>query len=117
MTEHHALVTQASANQATSEAAVKIATDLIQIGNPVGQTKKRQIVLPTANLAGRLHPRIRASSDKNFGERRSVDNLNLSVHPGELYALLGDTERPKQPRSACHTLLRPTVGTIYICGF
>jgi len=55
---------------------------------------------------------------KIFGERTVVDHLNLAVHAGELYALLGDNGAGKTTSiSMLTTLLKPTSGEIYICGF
>jgi len=55
---------------------------------------------------------------KRFGKRSSVDNLNLSIYPGELYALLGDNGAGKTTTiGMLTTLLAPTSGTFYICGY
>ena len=54
---------------------------------------------------------------KVFGERTSVDHLSFAVHPGELYALLGDNGAGKTTTiNMLTTLLRPTEGEFYICG-
>jgi ABC-2 type transport system ATP-binding protein len=54
---------------------------------------------------------------KDFGARRSVDALNISVYPGELYALLGDNGAGKTTTiSMLTTLMKPTSGQIFICG-
>lgn len=55
---------------------------------------------------------------KKFGERVSVDNLNLTIYPGELYALLGDNGAGKTTTiGMLTTLLTPTSGGFYVCGF
>ncbi len=55
---------------------------------------------------------------KRFGSRISVDKLNLSIYPGELYALLGDNGAGKTTTiSMLTTLLAPTSGEFFICGF
>lgn len=54
---------------------------------------------------------------KRFGERLSVDHLNLSVRSGELYALLGDNGAGKTTTlNMLTTLLKPTAGEFYISG-
>lgn len=54
---------------------------------------------------------------KMFGSRVSVDNLNLCIYPGELYALLGDNGAGKTTTiGMLTTLLRPTSGRFFICG-
>ncbi len=55
---------------------------------------------------------------KRFGQRLSVDNLNLNIYPGELYALLGDNGAGKTTTiSMLTTLLPPSSGEFFICGF
>ena len=55
---------------------------------------------------------------KRFGQRLSVDSLNLNIYPGELYALLGDNGAGKTTTiSMLTTLLPPTSGEFFICGF
>ena len=55
---------------------------------------------------------------KQFGQRLSVDNLNLNIYPGELYALLGDNGAGKTTTiSMLTTLLPPSSGEFFICGF
>lgn len=55
---------------------------------------------------------------KRFGQRMSVDNLNLNIYPGELYALLGDNGAGKTTTiSMLTTLLPPSSGEFFICGF
>ncbi len=54
---------------------------------------------------------------KKFGDRTSVDSLNISVQPGELYALLGDNGAGKTTTiNMLTTLLTPTSGEFFICG-
>ncbi len=68
-------------------------------------SEKRQPSLQTINLT------------KRFGERVSVDQLNLSVYPGELYALLGDNGAGKTTTiNMLTTLLKPSAGEFFICG-
>ena len=58
------------------------------------------------------------SLTKTFGERVCVDHLSFTVYPGELYALLGDNGAGKTTTiNMLTTLLRPTSGQIYLCGF
>lgn len=53
-----------------------------------------------------------------FGSRVSVDKLNLSIYPGELYALLGDNGAGKTTTISMLTaLLPPSSGDFYICGY
>lgn len=55
---------------------------------------------------------------RKFGSRVSVDNLSLSIYPGELYALLGDNGAGKTTTiSMLTTLLEPSSGDFQICGF
>jgi ABC-2 type transport system ATP-binding protein len=55
---------------------------------------------------------------KSFGDRLVVDNLNLKIYPGELYALLGDNGAGKTTTiGMLTTLLKPTSGTFTVCGF
>ena len=55
---------------------------------------------------------------KKFNERLSVDNLDLSIRKGELYALLGDNGAGKTTTiNMLTTLLTPSSGEFYICGF
>jgi ABC-2 type transport system ATP-binding protein len=55
---------------------------------------------------------------KRFGERVSVDHLNLNVRAGELYSLLGDNGAGKTTTlNMLTTLLKPTAGEFYICGY
>lgn len=69
-------------------------------------------------VANGVKPAIQAVNlTKKFGDRVSVDNLNLSVYPGELYALLGDNGAGKTTTiSMLTTLLKPTSGKFFICG-
>ena len=55
---------------------------------------------------------------RRFGNRLSVDNLNFSIYPGELYSLLGDNGAGKTTTiSMLTTLLPPSAGDFQICGF
>src|SRR5277367_2436585 len=55
---------------------------------------------------------------KRYGDRTVVDQLNLDIGPGELYALLGDNGAGKTTTiSMLTTLLAPTSGEFYICGY
>jgi ABC-2 type transport system ATP-binding protein len=55
---------------------------------------------------------------KRFGKRVCVDSLSLSVYQGELYSLLGDNGAGKTTTlNMLTTLLKPTSGEFYICGF
>lgn len=55
---------------------------------------------------------------KSFGKSRVVDNLDLTVRTGELYALLGDNGAGKTTTlNMLTTLLPPTSGQFYITGF
>lgn len=68
-------------------------------------SENRQPALQTVNLT------------KKFGERISVNSLNLSVYPGELYALLGDNGAGKTTTiNMLTTLLTPSSGEFFICG-
>jgi len=54
---------------------------------------------------------------KSFGKRLVVDNLDLTVRAGELYALLGDNGAGKTTTiNMLTTLLQPTSGEFYITG-
>lgn len=67
----------------------------------------------------RLVPSIRTTDlTRVFGQRVSVDKLNLSIYPGELYALLGDNGAGKTTTISMLTaLLPPTSGEFFICGY
>src|SRR5215813_4401481 len=55
---------------------------------------------------------------KVFGDRVSVDSLNLSIRHAELYALLGDNGAGKTTTiGMLTTLLKPTRGQFFIGGF
>jgi ABC-2 type transport system ATP-binding protein len=68
---------------------------------------------------GQRKPSIEAANlTKRFGQRVSVDHLNLKIYPGELYALLGDNGAGKTTTiNMLTTLLPPTEGKFYICGY
>jgi ABC-2 type transport system ATP-binding protein len=54
---------------------------------------------------------------KSFGARDAVDNLTMTVRPGEIYALLGHNGAGKTTTiKMVSGLLRPTRGTIRVCG-
>jgi len=67
----------------------------------------------------RPQPTIEAANlTKRFGQRTSVDHLNLKIYPGELYALLGDNGAGKTTTiNMLTTLLPPSDGKFFICGF
>lgn len=54
---------------------------------------------------------------KSFGSKRAVDNLDLTVQPGELYAFLGPNGAGKTTtiKMICG-LLRPSAGTVLVNG-
>jgi len=54
---------------------------------------------------------------KSFGSKRAVDHLDMTVHPGELYAFLGPNGAGKTTtiKMICG-LLRPTEGTVLVGG-
>lgn len=54
---------------------------------------------------------------KVFARRACVDHLNIKVHAGELYALLGENGAGKTTTiNMLTTLLKPTSGSFLICG-
>jgi len=55
---------------------------------------------------------------RHFGARVAVDCLNLNIKQGELYCLLGDNGAGKTTTlNMLTTLLRPSQGEFFICGF
>ena len=55
---------------------------------------------------------------KDFGSKRAVDGLSLSVEEGEIFGLLGPNGAGKTTTiRILTTLMRPTSGTASICGF
>jgi ABC-2 type transport system ATP-binding protein len=55
---------------------------------------------------------------KIFGKRTAVDDLNLCIKEGELYALLGENGAGKTTTiNMLTTLLKPSSGEFFICGF
>jgi ABC-2 type transport system ATP-binding protein len=81
------------------------------------QPADRGITLPAGQ--GAAEPAIVARGlTRKFGPRVSVDNLNLQIFPGELYALLGDNGAGKTTTiSMLTTLLEPSGGDFHICGY
>lgn len=68
---------------------------------------------------GNVAPAIETRDlSKSFGDRLVVDNLNLKIYPGELYALLGDNGAGKTTTiGMLTTLLKPSSGSFSVCGF
>lgn len=59
-----------------------------------------------------------AGLTKRFGDLTAVDNLSLTVRPGEIFAFLGPNGAGKTTTVKLLTgLLRPTSGSARICGF
>jgi len=55
---------------------------------------------------------------RNYGAKVAVDNLSLTVPPGELFAFLGPNGAGKTTAIKMLTgLLRPTSGTVSVCGY
>jgi ABC-2 type transport system ATP-binding protein len=55
---------------------------------------------------------------KRFGDRTSVDRLNLKIYQGELYSLLGDNGAGKTTTiNMLTTLIKPTEGQFFISGY
>ena len=55
---------------------------------------------------------------RNYGAKTAVDRLTLAIQPGELFALLGPNGAGKTTTIKMLVgLLRPTVGTVRICGY
>src|ERR1019366_8102987 len=72
--------------------------------NQVSQTK-REIVLETRHLT------------KHFGKHVAVDNLNLQVHRGDIFGLLGPNGSGKTTTIRMVVdLVRPTSGNIILFG-
>src|SRR5262249_36774892 len=82
------------------------------------ELSESEILHSVTSTEARIKPSIEAVNlTKRFGERVSVDHLNLKIYPGELYALLGDNGAGKTTTiNMLTTLLRPTDGQFYICG-
>jgi ABC-2 type transport system ATP-binding protein len=72
-----------------------------------------------ATLLSSPAPAIQAVNlSKVFGDRVCVDQLSFTVYEGELYALLGDNGAGKTTTiNMLTTLLRPSSGQIFLCGF
>jgi ABC-2 type transport system ATP-binding protein len=61
--------------------------------------------------------RIEGAS-KAFGKTRAVDDLSITLNPGEVFAFLGPNGAGKTTTLKMTTgLLRPDRGTIRVCGF
>jgi ABC-2 type transport system ATP-binding protein len=75
--------------------------------NEVAQIKMNGVpAIKTVNLSRR------------FGKRVAVDQLNLTINQGELYCLLGDNGAGKTTTlNMLTTLLQPSEGEFFICGF
>lgn len=55
---------------------------------------------------------------RNYGRKRAVDRLTLTIRPGELFALLGPNGAGKTTTIKMLVgLLRPNAGTVRICGY
>ena len=55
---------------------------------------------------------------KRFGNHTALDHLNLSLDSGKIIGLLGPNGAGKTTLlQALATVLRPTAGTIRVCGF
>ena len=55
---------------------------------------------------------------RNYGRITAVDNLTLTIQPGELFALLGPNGAGKTTTIKMIVgLLRPTAGVVRICGY
>lgn len=55
---------------------------------------------------------------RNYGRKRAVDRLSLTIRPGELFALLGPNGAGKTTTIKMLVgLLRPNAGTVRICGY
>ena len=92
------------------------------MSNQVARPAKDSMTDPgtsRSNQSGDSRPAIETMDlCKSFGDRLVVDNLNLKIYPGELYALLGDNGAGKTTTiGMLTTLLKPTSGTFTVCGF
>jgi len=96
-------------------ASVPVALTLKKLKADLSESETLPSVISTE---ARIKPSIEAVNlTKRFGERVSVDHLNLKIYPGELYALLGDNGAGKTTTvNMLTTLLKPTEGQFYICG-
>jgi ABC-2 type transport system ATP-binding protein len=77
------------------------------------------LTVPSATQSSSAGAAIQAINlTKQFGDRVCVDHLSFTVYEGELYALLGDNGAGKTTTiNMLTTLLRPTSGQIFLCGF
>jgi ABC-2 type transport system ATP-binding protein len=72
----------------------------------------------SARASGQTPAIVAQGLTRRFAERVSVDNLSLSIYPGELYALLGDNGAGKTTTiNMLTTLLAPSSGDFQICGY
>jgi sodium transport system ATP-binding protein len=61
---------------------------------------------------------VKVYRDRKRGEVRAVDGLSFTVHPGEIFGLLGVNGAGKTTTlRMLATLLQPTNGTAYVAGF
>ena len=82
-----------------------IVENQMSVSKNAGDSAKTEFAISAVNLC------------KTYGETRVVDNLNLNVRAGELYALLGDNGAGKTTTiSMLTTLLEPSSGEFFICG-
>jgi len=55
---------------------------------------------------------------KEYGSIKAVDNISLSVLDGDIYGLIGPNGAGKSTTiSVISTLLKPTYGNVYVCGY
>ena len=55
---------------------------------------------------------------RSYGDRVAVDDLNLTIAPGELFAFLGPNGAGKTTTIKMAVgLLQPNLGSVRICGF
>jgi ABC-2 type transport system ATP-binding protein len=84
---------------------VDVVKNKMSVSKDAGNVSQSEFAISAVNLC------------KTYGEARVVDNLNLNVRAGELYALLGDNGAGKTTTiSMLTTLLKPSAGEFFICG-
>ncbi|HTT16490.1 MAG TPA: ABC transporter ATP-binding protein [Thermoplasmata archaeon] len=67
--------------------------------------------------SGAVSPLAIADLVVDYGEKRAVDGLTLSVRPGEVYGLLGSNGAGKSSTIRCIVgLVRPTRGSVRVFG-